>query len=369
MVELLEGVPASARPTMVNPAAGDEFEFGTERYRASVYARAILQRVPSGVPIVVSDDPAAWKACGWLATRNPFIGVHHSDDDQYDLLVRRHGPQLAALVCVSRRIQERALALGAELTAPVVTIPCGVPLAPVSLDEGLEEAGRLRIIWVGRMDEHQKRASDLPKIADRLRALGIAFRMELIGNGPELTRVEQAIRQLELGEQVRCTGWLPSSEVLRRMRQADVLLLPSNFEGMPVVVMEALSSGCAIVASRVSGIEDYEDHALAETCFWTHAVGDVDGAAECVARATRVERSDRRRRARALAEREFSISVCADRYATALGQLAPRVSPSRAGQSPRPALVGLVSHPIAASRLIRLWARGRLRREPQLSIA
>jgi glycosyltransferase involved in cell wall biosynthesis len=57
---------------------------------------------------------------------------------------------------------------------------------------------------------------------------------------------------------VRLLGWQSAEEIWTLLRESDVLLLPSNFEGMPVVVMEALSAGCAVVASRVSGIEDID---------------------------------------------------------------------------------------------------------------
>jgi hypothetical protein len=141
------------------------------------------------------------------------------------------------------------------------------------------------------------------------------------------------------------------------MANADVLLLPSNFEGMPVAVMEALAAGCGVVATSVSGLEDYAAHPLTAHCYRTYPVGDVDGAVRAVGELLAADPELRSSSARALAESEFSIERCVARYAALPLEPLGRVEGSR----PWPAwgrLTGLASLPIAALRRARLWWSG-----------
>jgi glycosyltransferase involved in cell wall biosynthesis len=359
MVELLEAAEPEARPQIVAPSVGAEFEFGTLEYRAAIYERAVLKAVPAGIPLVVSDDAAVWLAGSRLAARNPLVGVLHADEDAYYELAERYHDRAAALVGVSQRISARAQALVSKGSQLVVTVPCGVPLPPFVEPELATATERLRLVWMGRIEEFQKRVSDLPKIAAHLRAAGVEFQLDVLGDGPERTWLEGAIMASDLKGQVHLHGWRATRDVLRFLTAADILLLPSNFEGLPIIVMEALGAGCAVVASRVSGIEDYEQHPLAKRCFSVYPVGDVAAAAALVQEVGRVSRPERARRARALAEAEFAIERCVARYHALLARLPAAQTQHKLGSGWRAAK--LVSHPIAAARVAKLWVRGRQR--------
>jgi glycosyltransferase involved in cell wall biosynthesis len=121
-------------------------------------------------------------------------------------------------------------------------------------------------------------------------------------------------------------------------------------------MMEALAAGCAVVASRVSGVEDYESHLFAKGSLWVHDVGDANRAAELVAQALAVPRAERIRRARALAEAEFSIERCAERYADLIAHLPEARCEDYVLGPLRERLIGLLSAPVAAQRRLRLWA-------------
>jgi hypothetical protein len=123
---------------------------------------------------------------------------------------------------------------------------------------------------------------------------------------------------------------------------------------MPVAVMEALAAGCGIVATAVSGLEDYASHPLAPACYRTHAVGDVRGAARGVVELLALDVAERATAARQLAEAEFSIQRCVERYGEL--SLRPAERPSRRFASTAWARVaGLTSFPISAVRRARVW--------------
>lgn len=360
VLDLLEPRAAGLRLRVSAPPVGARYEFGTATYRASIYAAAIRRDIPAGVSLVVSDDPAAWLAAATVTRRNPLIGVLHSDGDNYYALARSYARAAGALVCVSHRIAARARREIGKLRVPVVAIPCGTPLSPLASRADPSERSPLRLVWVGRMDEAQKRVSDLPKIAQRLRAAGMTFSLDIVGDGPEYQATDRAITALGLEQHVRVHGWKSPADVGAIMDAADVLLLPSNYEGMPMVVAEATARGCAVVASRVSGVEDYESSPLARDCFWLYSVGEVEEAVERIAAAAATGRVERVTAARRLAEAEFSIDVCVRRYADVLTRIVSESDRRPVRMSAR-AIAALSSFPIATQRIVRVWARRRWR--------
>ena len=150
-------------------------------------------------------------------------------------------------------------------------------------------------------------------------------------------------------------GWRDRDTVRSVLENADVFLLPSNFEGMSVSLMEALASGCAIVSSQTSGIEDYATHDGAVRCIWTYSVGDVEAAVRCVRDALKVPRAERQQRSMSFARSEFSIERCVRRYAAFLDRLRP---PAQDGgtlsRTIRAQLSAIVSRPVAAWRRVRV---------------
>ena len=81
-------------------------------------------------------------------------------------------------------------------------------------------------------------------------------RFTLIGDGPERSRLEQLARSLGIEKAVSFCGWLNHAEVLRRLRSADVVVLPAIREGGGGVVFEALASGAVPVILDYGGPGD-----------------------------------------------------------------------------------------------------------------
>ena len=344
--------------TLVSPRVDYVFELGTAEYRSQCYARAARENVPAGVPLVVSDDPDVWRAAALLADRNPMIGVMHADDKAYYELARGYCDALAGLVCVSSRIERAARSLLPGPAAPTITrIPCGVPLPP--LGPSRPPDARLRISWAGRMEEKQKRVSDLVRILTCACDSGIDATLDVLGDGPERRDVEQAAAAAGVRSRITFHGWQPVATVMRTLGASDVFLMTSNFEGMPITIMEALGLGCAVVSTSVSGVEDYENSRLAADALWTFPIGDVEAAVARLREVMAVPSISRRLAARKLAEAEFSIGTCINRYESLLSSL-PDVRPlGRAIGSRRTVASSFLGASVAAiARRMRLHLQG-----------
>ena len=128
------------------------------------------------------------------------------------------------------------------------------------------------------------RVSEVKGIPFALQALASCrapdrMRLVIIGSGPELAHLRKEAQDLGLGDQVRFHGF--RRDVLDWLAQLDVLLMPSLHEGLPYVLLEAMSLGVPIVASRIGGLaevlRDDETGLLVD-------VGDVGGLARALTR-------------------------------------------------------------------------------------
>jgi glycosyltransferase involved in cell wall biosynthesis len=117
------------------------------------------------------------------------------------------------------------------------------------------------ILAVGRLIE-KKGMGDLIAAADILRERGRSFQVEIIGTGPLGPSLAADVKRLGLEDRVQLRGAQPLEAIRLAYRRATVFALPSvvaadgDRDGIPTVLMEAMASGVAVVATCVSGIPE-----------------------------------------------------------------------------------------------------------------
>jgi glycosyltransferase involved in cell wall biosynthesis len=99
----------------------------------------------------------------------------------------------------------------------------------------------------------------------------------IVGDGPDLERVKALAVELRLSNRVRFAGWQP--EVSPVYCAADVLAVPSWFEGLPIVALEALYLKTMVVGSNVNGLREVIDEE------WRVPPGDSHALADALVRA------------------------------------------------------------------------------------
>jgi len=78
----------------------------------------------------------------------------------------------------------------------------------------------------------------------------------LVGEGPQRAQLEEQCRRLEISERVRFLGSLPQDELPALYSAADILVLASEREGLPNVVLEAMACGTPVLAAAVGGVPE-----------------------------------------------------------------------------------------------------------------
>jgi glycosyltransferase involved in cell wall biosynthesis len=84
--------------------------------------------------------------------------------------------------------------------------------------------------------------------------------LEIIGDGPELSRLQALTCQLKITERVRFLGRQSRRQVASAMRRCTLFALPSRYEGLGCVYLEAMSAGKPVVGCRGQGIAEVIQH-------------------------------------------------------------------------------------------------------------
>jgi colanic acid/amylovoran biosynthesis glycosyltransferase len=123
------------------------------------------------------------------------------------------------------------------------------PAAPESVGAGL------KLLAVGRLHAVKDHAF-LVRACAQLKALGVNFECSIAGKGPERRNLESLVRRFGLENQVALLGFVPDEQMDSLYDRADVVVLTSRSEGIPVVLMEAMARGKIVLAPDITGIPE-----------------------------------------------------------------------------------------------------------------
>ena len=192
--------------------------------------------------------------------RLPFTFTAHG----YDIR-RKAPPDFAARAAAARAVitvsEANARHISGKFGVPpdhIHVIPCGVDtdrFRPAERNGLSPGSGDPLIVCVARQVP-VKNLGLLIEACALLRSRGQRFRCAMIGDGPLRAELGQTCRRSGLDELVEFTGALEQSEVLKWWQRADVAVLTSENEGMPVCLMEAAACGVPAVAAAVGGIPE-----------------------------------------------------------------------------------------------------------------
>jgi glycosyltransferase involved in cell wall biosynthesis len=196
---------------------------------------------------------------------------------------------------------------------PHVLIPNG-QAAPVTSQRPAPSQSRpTKIVFVGRLDIHTKGLDILLEAASKARAAD--FTIHLIGDGPGREELEQTLISQHMSDRVFLDGALFGSEKDEKIEHSDYLILNSRNEGLPGVVLEALSLGTPVIVSEETNMGDY---VKAAECGFVIPKNDPLQLAETLLQAIEFRKNgewnEMSKRAKKLIEKEFSWEKIADKH-------------------------------------------------------
>ena len=160
------------------------------------------------------------------------------------------------VICVSEKVREQVIAATA---GPVDTTVLYNGVDPQVFSPPEREAGAQVVLSVGNLipiKGHDLLLRAFAAIRGRLPALFSTLSLEIIGDGPERARLQQLAQELRITANVNFRGRQSRRQVAEAMRRATVFALPSRYEGLGCVYLEAMSSGRPVIACQGQGIEE-----------------------------------------------------------------------------------------------------------------
>jgi len=267
---------------------------------------------------IANSFVAGWFASRWVRKSGiPTIAVHRNDDlfhwDMVDeFVLGRSEWAVSGLVCVSEYLRETVKACGPEHTQLTV-IPSGVPIneyVAIQSDEG-----PLRIAYVGRLVQKQKRIFDVIGSLSVLMEAHSDVTVTLFGNqvSNELQEINEKIAERNLTERFYFAGSVEPENLHKQLVRHHILVLLSDYEGTPGAVMDGMACGLVPVCLKIpGGVQELVVHERTGIL-----VGDRKGEFYRAINRLKNDVELRRRlgvNARKHIEKHYSLSVAADRW-------------------------------------------------------
>jgi glycosyltransferase involved in cell wall biosynthesis len=232
-------------------------------YAALVALRPALRRITLARTIHNSFYWHHWTRLGlWAERRMPpahIVGVSQDSIAAYETFSRRAG---------TRPLSTQVIYNGSRPPPPAEP-PARVPGAPV------------RLLFAGRF-EYQKGTDLLPEILARVpREVGDGTELSLIGSGEHDPLLRRLAADPPAGWRIRLEG--PQPDLAKRFGDFDLILMPSRFEGLGMVSIEALLRQVPIVATSAPGLRE----AFPPDYPWLAAPGDAADFARVLTEALR----------------------------------------------------------------------------------
>jgi glycosyltransferase involved in cell wall biosynthesis len=180
-----------------------------------------------------------------------------------DLRQFQNCPHLQKRVLAGCRGIDAVMALGQTQKNDIVELygllPEKVFVVGAGYNDRLFNEGRkpppepVQLIYAGKLSN----AKGVPWMLRALAAVDApVWRLHLVGGGSGAEKEECLRLASLLGERVVVHGAVPQTDLAREMKQSHLFVLPSFYEGLPLVVLEALASGCRIVVTDLPGVNE-----------------------------------------------------------------------------------------------------------------
>jgi glycosyltransferase involved in cell wall biosynthesis len=220
------------------------------------------------------------------------------------------------LVTISPRMAAYA---GRRRRGPVRVVENGIALPQAAAESrdalrsalGLNDNDPL-LLMIGRIELWQKRHDLALQALSIARSRGSRAHMLVVGSGPDEPVLRAQVQAQGLADAVHWRPW--QTDVTSFYAACDVLLLPSRYEGVPLVMLEAMFLGRRIVAARVDGMADMLPPK------WTFPSGDAEALADLLCTPEDAHDADHLRRHRELIGRQYTVEAFGRRFAQVIDE-------------------------------------------------
>jgi glycosyltransferase involved in cell wall biosynthesis len=232
---------------------------------ATKLAEILIQERCTHLHVHFADTPGQIAMYASAMTGVPFTIMAHANDIFQDgILLRQKAERAICLLTISKFNVDYLSGLGIS-NDRLAVVRCGVSFSTQPSSRRVRNNVSTRIGSLGRMVEKKGFDVLLASVA-RLREEGHLIELSLAGDGPLRPYLVEIIEQLNLSQCVQLEGSLAHDQVASWMQGLDVFVLAckrdskGDMDGIPVVLMEAMSQSVPVVSCKLSGIPELVIH-------------------------------------------------------------------------------------------------------------
>ncbi|MCD6270320.1 glycosyltransferase family 4 protein, partial [bacterium] len=163
------------------------------------------------------------------------------------------------IICVSENDKQLALKYGIAKPDKLVVIHNGVEIISVNQLRYQHRPALIKIVFVGRLAQQKDPLLLLRAFNDLSSELKDKAQIFIIGEGPKRKELEKFIKENKLDKKIKLLGGASREKVFEILKESDIFVLTSNWEGFPRSILEAMSCGLPVIASDVGGVREAVD--------------------------------------------------------------------------------------------------------------
>lgn len=204
------------------------------------------------------------------------IGIAHTDEESYYAIMSYYQSIISKFIAVSNRTYAELLRRLPERHADIIRL--SYPTTGTGGTARPAEAIKvLPIGYAGRIQEYQKRITDLKSLAARLAEQPGRYRIEVAGDGTHLQELRDHFARVRFPNvEVVLHGLVAADAMPAFWSRMDVAILFSSHEGLSISMIESMAAGCVQIVTDVSGVSDSVQDNVSG---FVHQIGDTESMA------------------------------------------------------------------------------------------
>jgi glycosyltransferase involved in cell wall biosynthesis len=282
-------------------------------YSKKRHALKIAENLREYEVILLHDAPYAQSILGLLPERTVAIPVLHSSPESMIYNSISNPGQWNKLVYVNPYLKDLLLGTHKINEEQIKNIPNGIEIPIEGKSKAIIKKTGKKFLFIGRLEHTEKAVLYIPDIIKKVLLKQSIEVVNIYGGGSSYKALKYKIEQLSLGEIIKLHGPVEHQKIYDILWQHDFLIMPSFFEGHPVVLLEAMACKTIPFVSNLCGRTDFVvEHGI--NGFLCNPADIEDFSAKIIETLGRTDLEIIAERARATVIKKFSIKEMGNSY-------------------------------------------------------
>lgn len=222
------------------------------------FAKRLANSLKKYDVLLLNNVPFVHYLLGLLREETIVLPILHNNIDDFYHNILLNKKQWDSIVCVSPILEKLFKEMKEFNNEKIAIIPNGIHVTQHYPKKTKKTTNKISLLFVGRIEEKQKGVLLLPKIISKVleEKNTNKIHLKIIGEGESLKALKKAITKAKLNRYISFLGSLEHDKVLKEIHKADILIMPSYYEGQGLVYLEAMAQGTIPLVSNLKNNTD-----------------------------------------------------------------------------------------------------------------